>query len=99
MNKFTLSPEAEDDLNDIWIYTCTEWGEKQADKYLDKLGVAFQNISDGSILSKPHQNIDSDLESVHCEHHYIFFLKGDAMVIIAIFHEHMDLINRLQDCL
>ena len=97
MNKFTLTPDAEDDLNDIWLYTYKEWGEKQADTYLDKLGATFQNISDGEVISKSHHSINPDLETVHCEHHFIFFLKWEAPVVIAIFHERMDLMNRLRD--
>lgn len=30
---------ADQDLVDIWLYTFSEWGEKQADKYLDDMDI------------------------------------------------------------
>lgn len=96
-NEIALTFDAEDDLNNIWLYTYREWGETQADLYLDKLGVAFQGINCGDVISKPHHSIDPDLNSIHCEHHYIFYLKWEAPVIIAVLHERMDLMIRLRN--
>jgi len=37
------------------------------------------------------------LRMVHCEHHYIFCLPRDdaPVLVVAIFHERMDLMTRL----
>ena len=32
---------AEQDLVDIWLYSFNNWGEHQADKYIDELEKAF----------------------------------------------------------
>ena len=32
---------AEQDLIEIWLYTFNEWGEQQADKYLEDLNAAI----------------------------------------------------------
>jgi plasmid stabilization system protein ParE len=37
---------AEKDLTDIWIYTFNEWGERQADTYLDDLAVTFNLLAE-----------------------------------------------------
>lgn len=37
MRTLSLTPKAESDLIDIWVYTCEEWGVDQADDDLDQL--------------------------------------------------------------
>ena len=37
--------QAEQDLLDIWMYTFNEWGEQQADDYLDELDTAIQLLA------------------------------------------------------
>lgn len=34
MTRFTLSPDAERDLMEIWLYTADSWGVDQADRYV-----------------------------------------------------------------
>ncbi len=36
------SQKAETDFIDIWLYTHTEWGAKQADIYLDELNAGIK---------------------------------------------------------
>jgi toxin ParE1/3/4 len=36
---------AEQDIIDIWLYSFENWGQAQADKYLDELDSAFSLIS------------------------------------------------------
>ncbi len=32
-NRFRISKQATNDLNDIWIYTLRKWSKDQADRY------------------------------------------------------------------
>jgi toxin ParE1/3/4 len=41
MPRVSKQASTEQDLIEIWLYTFNEWGEKQADRYLDDLAVAF----------------------------------------------------------
>jgi len=43
MRKIHVHALAESVLIDIWQYSFEEWGEIQADKYLDKLTTASEN--------------------------------------------------------
>ena len=36
---------AEQDLIEIWLYTFHEWGEKQADNYIDDLDAAIKLLA------------------------------------------------------
>ncbi|MDA7705684.1 type II toxin-antitoxin system RelE/ParE family toxin [Rickettsiales bacterium] len=52
--KIHISFKAKKDLENIWVYSFKEWGEKQADKYFDELDISinetlFQNPKIGVI--------------------------------------------------
>jgi plasmid stabilization system protein ParE len=44
MQKILLSPLAERDLVGIWRYSLAQWGEAQADRYLDELEEGFSAL-------------------------------------------------------
>ena len=44
--EYRLSPEARNDLEDIWLYTLEEWGLDQANQYIDKLVEVFQIVAE-----------------------------------------------------
>ena len=94
----TLTPAAKEDLAAIACYTAKTWGKKQAFKYAELLDKSFQEIAVGKAVSKPILN-HRDVYVCRCEHHYIFYLKIDKTkipVILAVLHEHMDLMQRLK---
>ena len=96
MRGYELTAYAKKDLIAIWRYTCDTWGEAQADVYLYKIETGFSKIAKGKILGKQPLTSYAKLQSVRCEHHYIFFLTGDKPIILAVLHEKMDFIARLK---
>jgi toxin ParE1/3/4 len=46
MLKIHISALAESDLIGIWQYSFEEWGEIQADKYLDQLDGGIRKLAD-----------------------------------------------------
>jgi toxin ParE1/3/4 len=40
----SLTPKAESDLVEIWVYTCDEWGLDQAGTYLDQLEEGMKQL-------------------------------------------------------
>jgi toxin ParE1/3/4 len=46
MRKIHVHALAESDLIDIWRYSFEEWGEAQADKYLDELDGGIYSLAD-----------------------------------------------------
>ena len=92
-----FTPSAREDLLDIWFYTQERWGEAQADRYQDDLQGCCERIAAGSVRTRPVAGIPG-VNAYHCRRHYIFFLQHrETIVVIAVFHERMDLINRLRD--
>ncbi len=46
-SRYRLSPLAETDLEDIWLYTLETWSLEQADRYLRTLFSAFADLAIG----------------------------------------------------
>ncbi len=98
MAGYQLTPAAERDLQKIWRYSSERWGMDQADRYLERLDQCCEHIAKDEALCRSFAEIDARLKSLHCEHHYVFFLSGDDQpVVIALLHERMDLLARLKD--
>ena len=94
---YQLTKNAQFDLFDIYEYTITKWGIDQAERYKERIKATCLEIASGSVKSRSFSKSREDLQFIRCENHYIFFTirKNKPTLIIAIFHERMDLIKRM----
>jgi len=99
MTDYELSIAAQDDLKEIARYTVNKWGLKQAKRYEALLVKGFRNISKGHLPPRVLLSHRPDLLFSRCEHHYIFYAPRDGQppLILAVFHESMDLMHRLKE--
>ncbi|MFT4565679.1 MAG: toxin ParE1/3/4 [Saprospiraceae bacterium] len=100
MNKpvYILSAGAEEDLRSITQYTLKNHGHKQTLKYRDELETCADNLANGTYPHKVLTNSTPKILYLRCQHHYIFGYREDKQIIImAILHKRMDLINRLTE--
>ncbi|NOX57537.1 MAG: type II toxin-antitoxin system RelE/ParE family toxin [Planctomycetes bacterium] len=99
MPSYELSPAANRDLLEIARYTIKTWGLKQADRYEAALKKHFEAIGKGEAHARPLLEHRPELFFCRCEHHNMFFLQRENMcpLILAIFHEKMDLMTRLRN--
>lgn len=97
--RYVLTAAAEADLRDIVRYTRNQWGDVQTRRYLARLTQGLERIASGEGASKDIGDLYPGLRMARCEHHYIFCLPrvGAPALVVAIFHERMDLITRLAD--
>lgn len=98
MGRYKLTPDAENDLEDIAHYTISEWGYDQAEKYAQLLSECFKKISSKQIIGRTFSSKLKSVQFTHCEHHYIFYQmqENKPVMILAVFHEKMDLMRRLR---
>ncbi len=98
MAKYTLELEAENDLLEIGRYTARTWGFEQTEIYLGQLERHFEGLGAGRIRARTVFEHRADILCSHCQHHYVFFFKDRAgeVIILAVLHEKMDLLARLQ---
>lgn len=98
MQPYELTSSAEDDLKDIARYTLKQWGKKQSLQYARLLERRFIEIADKSCFSRPFSDSYPQIQVTRCEHHYIFYIhpEGKRPCIIAVLHERMDKVARLE---
>ena len=48
LDGYQLTPLAEADLEDFWVYTLHEWSVEQADSYINDVIDDFEGLRDGS---------------------------------------------------
>ena len=86
-------------MREVIRYTRKQWGDDQTRSYVGKLTRGIERMAAGQATTKDIAAIYPGLRMVHCEHHYIFCLhRNDApALVVALFHERMDLMTRLAD--
>jgi toxin ParE1/3/4 len=94
---YILTDAAEADLRGIIRYTRQQWGDAQLRRYVTKLEQGIARLAAGQGSLKDMSALYPAMRLAYCEHHYIFCLpREDApALIVAIFHERMDLVSRL----
>lgn len=99
MRAYVLTEGAEADLRDIIRYTRKQWGATQVRRYMGKLEQSIISLAAGKGPFTVVNELYPALRMARFEHHYVFCLPredGPALVV-AIFHERMDLMTRLAD--
>jgi len=97
---FTLhvTPTAESDLTEIWVYTCEKWGGVQADKYLDQLEDGMNQLIHHPSLGANYTHVLTGYRRLQVEHHAVFYqVQESEVLIVRVLHEDMDAPQRLLD--
>ena len=99
MPNYELAEAAEADLKSIALYTISKWGPKQAVRYGAILDSHFEAIGNGKARTRIFLQRRPELRVSRVEHHYVFHLEREKQrpLILAMFHEHMDLMTRLRE--
>jgi toxin ParE1/3/4 len=95
---YVLARGASADLKEIVRHTNERWGEPQCLVYIDQLEKASVAVAKGEGLFKDLSALHPKLRVAKSGRHYIFCLpRPNALpVILAIFHERMDIMARLR---
>ncbi|KAB2661406.1 type II toxin-antitoxin system RelE/ParE family toxin [Brucella tritici] len=100
MTAYVLTVEAEADMRHIIRYTRKQWSDTQVRRYIGNLERGIANLAAGQGTFKDMSALFPMLRMAHCcEHHYVFCLPREnaSALVVAIFHERMDLMARLAD--
>jgi plasmid stabilization system protein ParE len=98
MPHYQLAEAAEADLKSIALYTISHWGPGQAVRYGAVLDSHFEAIGNGKARTRIFLQHRPELRVSRVEHHYVFHLDREKQcpLILAVFHENMDLMTRLR---
>lgn len=99
MKVYRLSPAAEADLDDIWIYTATEWSTRQADIYVSSLFDTLVLLGNNQGLGRSVYTVKAGYRRLRCDHHLILYTAqpGEPVEIVRILHEKVDIRRHLDD--
>ena len=106
MTGYRFYPTADERQDEIWNYTLSQWGEKQAEKYIIELHEHINKLASNKLLwrSLPSnlvipQDLSLTVYFSHYSKYYIFFreLSDGVIGIMTILHETMDIPVRLKE--
>lgn len=89
--KVRLTRAARLDLEDIWTYSAGQWGNAQADAYIDKLVLRLIWLTRNRGLWRARPEIAKGIYSFAESSHVLYFCEDDGAVgILRILHGRMD---------
>jgi toxin ParE1/3/4 len=98
MANYELTEAADEDLKGIASYTISKWGSGQAVRYGAFLDAHFEAIGSGKARTRVFLRHRPELRVSRARNHYVFHLEREKQcpLILAVLHEHMDLLTRLR---
>ena len=92
MYQAILRPLAEQDLNNIWLYSFHNWGEVQADRYFDQLSKAIELLGKTPLMCRERQEFTPPVRIHHHASHLIIYVEFESGIeVIRLLHESMDI--------
>ena len=89
-------PAALDDLDQIYEVTLETWGVAQAEHYLSQLRAAVDRVVEHPRSGRIYDVAATEYRAVRSGRHLIFYrLDLDAIVVVRILHDRMDMPSRL----
>ena len=96
MAEYRLTPAAERDLENIWLYTRQQWGTEQADIYTAILANAFSELAQAPKTAPSCDHIRSGYRRLSVVRHMIYFRVTDyGIVVVRVLHDRMDALRHL----
>ncbi|HUH36058.1 MAG TPA: type II toxin-antitoxin system RelE/ParE family toxin [Moheibacter sp.] len=98
--KYKISNEAQNDLENIWLYTFETWSIEQADRYYNIIFDEIEFIAKNPNSGKEYSQVRKGYLRSKVRLHFIFYKinsKENLVEIIRILHQQMDVVNRLND--
>ncbi|MBE6442203.1 MAG: type II toxin-antitoxin system RelE/ParE family toxin [Desulfovibrio desulfuricans] len=90
-----LTPLAEADLEEIWLYTFRRWSPEQADAYVRGIMAAIAGLARGDKVGL-RTDVRPGYRKYRAGMHVIYFRRsGEFVDVIRILHERMDVERHL----
>ncbi len=91
MRRYRLSPAAERDMAEIWLYSARKWGMDRADGYIHALTEAMALTADDPLIGVSCDDIRPGYRKRVSGSHVVFYKRAQSIVvIIRVLHQNMD---------
>lgn len=89
--RLVVSARAQADLRDIWLYSFKNWGEAQADRYLDELDAGLRECGVEPECGRRRDEVRIGYWSLLVRRHVAFYtVTTDEVLIQRVLHGSMD---------
>ena len=98
--KYSISKEALNDLERIWLYTFENWSIEQADRYFNLIMDEIEYITENPKSGRDYSKIRKGYFRSRVKSHFIFYKinsKNEEIEIVRILHQQMDIESRLDE--
>ena len=87
---YRLSPLAEADLEEIWLYTFRQWSVEQAEEYHNSIIMGIEGLASGSNVPQ-RTDVRDGYWKYKVGMHVLYFLCSDEYLdVIRVLHGRMD---------
>jgi toxin ParE1/3/4 len=91
MSRFTLSPRARADLEEIWDYTEARWSCDQAEIYVRQIKAAIENLAADPSHGRACDDVRVGYRKYLVGSHVLFYrVTSGGIDIVRILHGRMD---------
>lgn len=96
---YHLTTAAEQDVRGLLRYSREQFGITQARRYGEGLEAHFIGLGDGTTVARLFSDRLPDVMVSRYQSHFVFHMidAEDLILILAVLHQRMDLMTRLQD--
>lgn len=94
-DSYQLTPLAEADLEEIWLYTFREWSLEQANHYIDDVIDAFEGLMADRKRGRPVDIRTGYLKYAVGSHMIYFREQNNSLLIVRVLHGRMDVTRYL----
>jgi len=93
---YKLTPEAETDLIEIYVYGFQRFGETQAEQYFSELENCFEVLSQTPLICRQRPEFIPPVRIQHRGRHLVVYvIQDDRILIIRVLHDSMDIKRHL----
>lgn len=87
---YRISPQAESDIEEIWLYTFKNWSLEQADSDHDAIVAAFDDLAAGRKAGRPVDVREGYFKCPVGSHLVFYRFSESGLVVVRVLHQRMD---------
>lgn len=87
-----LAPKAQQDLKSIYQYSLVNWGERQAQQYVDGIKACLKDLMDFPQKGRVRDELGPLIRSLNCDKHIVYYREmAEQLQVIRILHGRQDI--------
>lgn len=95
---YKLTPKAENDLIEIYLYGFQNFGKAQAENYFSEMEEVFRRLGETPLISRERLEFSPPVRiHPHGRHLIVYLIHTDRILIVRVLHHSMDVPQHLSD--